>query len=116
VHFAVKLRRPPPLVVFVDETQAAPRGYGFAWRTPDLAGAVAMPVPLNVVARALRRLWHWMVYIHGGQSARDSTYLGAWLEADRHYRETITELRAAEKRAYLDGLRDGASFALEREP
>jgi hypothetical protein len=37
-----------------------PRGYGIAWLHYIRDSGVAMPIPLNVVAGALRRAWCWL--------------------------------------------------------
>lgn len=46
-----------PLVKYVGEGERFPRGYGLAWRCWDRREAGTLPVPLNLVARFLRKVW-----------------------------------------------------------
>ena len=59
-----------------------PAWYGVAWIRYDNDSAVCYPVPLNLIAAALRGIWIWMR--HGYRSVPSST-----------------------RDAYAQGLRDG---------
>lgn len=47
------------LVRPVNRGELMPRGYGLAWVAYNAPQAVFMPIPLNVIARALRASWLW---------------------------------------------------------
>jgi hypothetical protein len=47
------------LVRRIDQGEIIPRGYGIAWLRWGSPHAVIMPVPLNLIAGALRRAWFW---------------------------------------------------------
>jgi hypothetical protein len=44
----------------VHQGYVIPRGYGIAWVRFCSDSAVCMPVPLNLIAGALRRAWFWL--------------------------------------------------------
>ena len=64
-----------------------PRSYGLAYHEWDRAVAVYMPMPLNVIVAAWRRLWWWM---------------------------KVQQIPPQEMEAYRAGCRHGESFAEQR--
>jgi len=47
--------------VSVEEGTKVPWGYGYAYRDFDTCNTFAFPIPLNLVVRGTRRLWHWVM-------------------------------------------------------
>ena len=86
----MKWRRPPGLGwpkwrgwrvvmdnLLIPEGELLPRGYGVAWREPDMDGVVVMPIPLNIITCWVRWAWHW--FRHGLQpSAFDRAVVEAY--------------------------------------
>ena len=74
--------------------QELPRGYGVAWVNWSTPTAVAMPIPINLIAGALYRLRNWMKVPHG--------LVDSPTEAYRHgYREGRVQGREDEIRARM---------------
>lgn len=48
------------LVRVLGPAHERPRGFGVAWYRWQDGAAVCMPVPLNVLAAAVRRAWYWL--------------------------------------------------------
>lgn len=53
---AIRLRRGVP------PGQKPPRGYALAWYDHAFDFCVVYPVPLHLVARVARSVWHWVLY------------------------------------------------------
>lgn len=62
-----------------------PRGYGMAWRRWASPHAVVLPVPLNVIAAALRSAWVWLKCPRGLYDTRSAAF-----DAGRKYERTST--------------------------
>ena len=63
--------------LLIPEGELLPRGYGVAWREPDMDGVVVMPIPLNIITCWVRWAWHW--FRHGLQpSAFDRAVVEAY--------------------------------------
>jgi hypothetical protein len=45
---------------FIREGEMFPKGYGIAWVEQNRYGAVVMPIPLNVIAGHIRKMWFWL--------------------------------------------------------
>ncbi|KKM72020.1 hypothetical protein LCGC14_1424710 [marine sediment metagenome] len=83
-----------------------PRWYGVAWREPDMDGVVVMPIPLNVLAGWVRRVWHWLRY-----GLRPSVFDRAVIKAYRRgYTEgsnhRLAEFKRAESRRLTTTIQD----------
>ena len=77
-----------------------PRGYRVAWRELDRDSIVVMPIPLNVLACWVRRLWHWLL-----RGLRPSAFDRAVIEAYQRGRvdgsnKRLAEFKRAEGRGY----------------
>jgi len=49
---------------FIKEGDQIPTGYGIAYLELDRLGAIAYPIPLNLIVSGLRKLWLWAMYGH----------------------------------------------------
>lgn len=82
-----------------------PEAYGLAWRDFPRRTNVYMPVPVNVIAGALRAAWHRMRAGYG-RSVEDSRFVKAAGDAfDRGWQEGFTHGRTF-------GQREGHNAAL----
>lgn len=45
--------------IIVPNSCESPDGYGTAWQLWQMNARVCMPVPLNLIAGAIRATWHW---------------------------------------------------------
>lgn len=91
----------------VHEGELLPRGYGVAWREYDRDCSVVMPIPLNLIAGSLRRLWHWLRWGWVKNSRIDEAYLRG-RDAGSRFNVKATESREAWVRqaGYDAGRRD----------
>lgn len=71
------------LIREVDQGSLLPTGFGIAWRRWETGRAVCMPMPLNLVAGAARRLW--FAIKHGVSPHK----LDRALEGEAHYRRLL---------------------------
>lgn len=46
---------------FIPAGEMLPRGYGVAWWRWELDSAVVLPIPINVIAGWLHRVWFWLM-------------------------------------------------------
>jgi len=69
------------------------KGYGFAWRDFDTNCIVTYPIPLNVIFRGLRRLWHWIL------SYKNSVIDEARIKGIRQGQKIAEKMYKAQKRA-----------------
>lgn len=46
----------------LEEGQEIPFGYGFAWYEFDVRGMVCYPIPINIIASAIRRLYFYFAW------------------------------------------------------
>ena len=103
-----------PVLLFVPEGQMKPTLYGFAWRDYRRSGTIAMPVPLNVLARFLRSAWAVLVTIpwHDRGTRLDRAYWDGREAGLAVRRDICMELQAHnadlvdENRALDEKLRD----------
>lgn len=73
------------------------RGYGLAWRRPEMPASVCLPVPLNLLARWGRALW--FVVLHG-------------LRPDHAQREFMEGWGQAYRKGFEAGSRKGTDVGL----
>jgi hypothetical protein len=78
------------LVFRVQEGERRPRGYGLAWWDLRTNEAICMPVPVNLAAGVLRRVWHACA-VGLKPSAIDAARMEGWRDA-RSYNHA--EMRA----------------------
>lgn len=99
------------LLVAVEEACRGPRGYGLAWFDYEIGQRIAAPVPLNLVLRLTRLCW---------------IRLATWYRPSEHDRRmkavrlatmkaVYGHLEELERRAYQQGVRDGAAAALREQ-
>ena len=67
-----------PIMRTIDEGEMLPPFYGVAWYRWDSQRMVILPIPLNVVARALRACWVFMRMggVSVASNARDAYWQG----------------------------------------
>lgn len=77
---------------FIPEGEIYPRGYGFAWWEPLRAGAIGYPIPLNLAARGVRIVFHWLRFGYHGQRLMNAERYERLVEENRKTREDHAEL------------------------
>ncbi len=103
--------------MMIHKGEMLPRWYGVAWREADRDCVIVMPVPINLCAGLLRRVWHWLRYASMSTSALDSLVKrvfdrgydeGKHVAAKREewIRHQAYEAGRRDTMAALDGFRD----------
>lgn len=88
--------------------------YGVAWRDWDTNMTVCAPIPFNQILYQLRRVWHWLKLVHGGDVVEQLV-----MDADRRglargSQGRIEAVAAARVEAYDAGFRDGQRAMAKR--
>lgn len=69
---------------YIEEGEVIPPGWGIAYREWDKAAAVIMPIPFNLIWRAIRRVKRWFK-VPSVEKHYLSAYRHGWNAAERDY-------------------------------